>query len=133
MFGSPKPDRWGKEPMKIVSRFKDYYDHISHRFGSDPDCVYTRKPLGVHGDVHIELKWGGSREFFQDTLKRHSYRKRGGEWDVAADGSYFMFVVAAERVVTFVRGPGDYCEQLGPKHEKMLRHDWKISGPEYPI
>lgn len=32
--------------MKIKSRFKDYYDHVAHRYGGgDPKVVYTRAPL----------------------------------------------------------------------------------------
>lgn len=34
--------------MKIVSKFKDYYDHIGQRYGQDPEVVYLRgkvKPL----------------------------------------------------------------------------------------
>ena len=28
--------------MKIRSKFKDYYDHISTRYGADPDVLYLR-------------------------------------------------------------------------------------------
>ena len=31
--------------VKIQSRFKDYYDHISHVHGADPGCVYVREPF----------------------------------------------------------------------------------------
>jgi hypothetical protein len=28
--------------MKIQSKFKDYYDHVGHLYGEDPDVVYAR-------------------------------------------------------------------------------------------
>ncbi len=31
--------------MRIQSKFKDYYDHISHVYGGDPDVIYLRSPL----------------------------------------------------------------------------------------
>ncbi len=31
--------------MRIVSKWKDYYDFISHQFGADKDCTYIRGPL----------------------------------------------------------------------------------------
>lgn len=43
--------------VRIQSKFKDYYDHISHRFGSDPNCVYLRGRLNDgqrYGDVTVD-------------------------------------------------------------------------------
>lgn len=35
--------------MKIVSKFKDYYDWISHKVGQDPTCTYMR------GNISTEM------------------------------------------------------------------------------
>lgn len=35
--------------MRIQSKFKDYYDFISHRYGSDPGCTYLRGKIDVNG------------------------------------------------------------------------------------
>jgi len=40
--------------MRIISKFKDYYDYIAHLYGSDPMIVYHRKDLDkgvVKGNV----------------------------------------------------------------------------------
>lgn len=31
--------------MRIISKFKDYYDHISHIYGIDDRVIYTRTPF----------------------------------------------------------------------------------------
>jgi len=31
--------------MRIRSKWKDYYDFVSHKFGADPDVLYERKAL----------------------------------------------------------------------------------------
>lgn len=40
--------------MKIISRFKDFYDHVSHIYGADPKIVYERGAFiqPEHGEYH---------------------------------------------------------------------------------
>lgn len=42
--------------MKIVSKFKDYYDYISHIYGADPNCVYMRTKIPWSTLNKIEAK-----------------------------------------------------------------------------
>jgi len=48
--------------MKILSRFKDYYDFVGHLYGADPLVIYDRKPLtelnevGYRPDLDVEAK-----------------------------------------------------------------------------
>jgi hypothetical protein len=46
--------------MKIISKFKDYYDHISHIYGADPKIVYERPTFirpegGEYNIIFVEL------------------------------------------------------------------------------
>lgn len=68
--------------MKIVSRFKDYYDYVSHTLGQDEDVVYLRGkipedrrellankkltlfPRKATGDVESEVEYIVAGEFF---------------------------------------------------------------------
>lgn len=84
--------------MKIQSRFKDYYDFISHRFGQDPNCVYVREPFRVGKGRHIEtvdVEVGKNFPYFYQNPYR--YRNIG-------DVSYELeFIVAASHVIPFLR------------------------------
>ncbi len=54
--------------MRIQSRYKDYYDFISHKFGSDPNCVYVREPFKT---VDIDYSLGrapGQKSIFNGRL-----------------------------------------------------------------
>lgn len=31
--------------MRIQSKFRDFYDYVGHRYGTDPGCLYLRGPL----------------------------------------------------------------------------------------
>jgi hypothetical protein len=103
--------------VKIQSRFKDYYDHISHRFGSDPDTVYVREPIRNNNLI----EWpegagavrGGKRCFLNTFDTRHRYTME--------------FVVAGMHVVAFGSshdGSG-VPEMLGPQHEHLLVQSWR--------
>lgn len=41
--------------MRIVSKIKDYYDHVGHRYGSDPGCTYVR---GLFQETDFDLARG---------------------------------------------------------------------------
>lgn len=45
----------GSTLVKIVSKFRDYYDFISNRYGADPTCVYMRGK--VPGACAITKDW----------------------------------------------------------------------------
>lgn len=50
--------------MKIVSKFKDYYDWISHKVGQDPTCTYMRGNITVNFIPVKDLDLGKTyREF----------------------------------------------------------------------
>ena len=54
--------------MRIQSRFKDYYDFISHQFGSDPSCVYVREPFKTV-DIEFSLdQTRGGKSIFNGRL-----------------------------------------------------------------
>lgn len=130
--------------MKIQSKFRDYYDHISYRFGQDPDVTYVRAPLKV-----TEIDWP-HHEFFYDTLRRGTQwvgedgkRKKPVVFD---PGASIEFVVAGPRVVPILhrharpRYDGqtvvgmlvqESWEILGLQHEHLLQPDWPV-GVKYP-
>lgn len=122
--------------MKIQSRFKDYYDHISHRYGADPDCVYIREPLKLSS-----IKWENRAHFFDDTLLRPSgsrrarERRKDDEIRALVDGYRIEFVIAGPRVTTFLHHYGhrrETIEVLGEKHAHLLMKDWRTDKPLYP-
>lgn len=108
--------------MRIQSRFRDYYDFISHRFGQQPDVVYVRDkiketnilfPSGRAGRVLPDVK-----RMFRDDVRGH-----------------IDFVVAAQRVIplyvvhdqTFDVETNQYnpatvtYEWLGPQHRRLVK------------
>lgn len=102
--------------MKIQSRFKDYYDHISHRFGADPNVVYVRRPFsGI--DVSIQLV---DSHFFRSTLKDETYRS-------------MEFVVAGPHVFPVIRS---YLKNtvsiLNKDHDPFLKKNWRGDDVELP-
>lgn len=42
--------------MKIISNYKDYYDHIAYQYGADPLIVYNRKPFFVDPTIQREMQ-----------------------------------------------------------------------------
>jgi hypothetical protein len=38
--------------MKIISNYKDYYDHVAYQYGVDPLIVYKRQPFSHDADLH---------------------------------------------------------------------------------
>lgn len=41
--------------MKIISKYKDYYDHIGHEFGEDPKIIFNRQPIDHNDDIIKKL------------------------------------------------------------------------------
>lgn len=42
--------------MKIISKYKDYYDHIAYQYGEDPFIVYNRQPIDNNIEIRTALK-----------------------------------------------------------------------------
>ena len=61
--------------MKIQSKFKDYYDFVSTKFGQDPDCVYVRKSTQNGFD---NLEWPTKEDYFRDTINKTMLPGRRG-------------------------------------------------------
>jgi hypothetical protein len=60
--------------MKIVSKFKDYYDYISHQYGADPLYTYDRKPFGDYKyGIHHVLMNGTNDQYFRLDIGRRYY------------------------------------------------------------
>lgn len=49
--------------MRINSKFKDYYDFVSHRYGADPTCVYMRGKVPGAGDIVRDWKKPAAHPF----------------------------------------------------------------------
>jgi hypothetical protein len=120
--------------MKIQSRFKDYYDYIGHKYGSDPYVVYIREPI-----KKTEIDCKGL--FYDDVFNERS--------------EYFIrFIIAGSNVVPFVCywekqeqekwiDPNSFTpsvlkyERFGEQHHSLLRKSWRLKGqelemPKYP-
>jgi hypothetical protein len=113
--------------MKIRSRFKDYYDHIGHRYGEDPDVTYIRAPLKI-----TEVRWN-CRDYFQDTIARSVYV--GNKSHKINEWLDFEFVVAGSHVVTYITtttSTSTTYERLTEQHEHLLEKDWRNNKKKYP-
>jgi hypothetical protein len=105
--------------MKIQSKFKDYYDTISYKFGQDPDCIYNRGPLP---EDKLTIPYSIQNNFPHNWLYTDHTRYM----------VYYnlCFVVAGPHVVPFLEINGKYFK-LGPQHEYLLNTDW-YGRPVYP-
>lgn len=54
--------------MKIISKYKDYYDYVVYKYGIDPLKVYIRKPAFYYENSKIEWRFGNFD--FDPYLKR---------------------------------------------------------------
>ena len=118
--------------MKIQSKFKDYYDFVSTKFGQDPDCVYVRKSTQNGFD---NLEWPTKEDYFRDTINKTMLPGRRGlprAWNPSPNSAIYMeFIVAGPHVVAFIRR-NNKLERLTKAHEPILGVDWKTSLPMYP-
>lgn len=106
--------------MRIQSKFKDYYDHISHRFGADPSCVYVRGRLNGgqrYGDITVDA-CGCEDGLFSRRLKQAKL----------PDGvqQSLIFLVAAGHVLPVI----DTATAIEDDTRKTLyfEHDYEIIG-----
>ncbi len=114
--------------MRIQSKFKDYYDYISHRFGADPDVLYIRDRV-----PRTVVEWS-DEETLCDTIKQ--------PYDLSTQTSRSIrFLIAGPHTLalldTHVSGddrrlPGDWTEPLSPAHDGLLRTDWRGRVPVRP-
>jgi|SRR5579859_3614037 len=81
--------------MRIISKFKDYYDFIGNRFGQDPGIVYMRTKLTPKQaqTPFVVVERGKPTP----TLFEESERENGG-WIYST-----AYVVAGDKVVPLVR------------------------------
>lgn len=108
--------------MRIQSRFRDYYDFISHRFGQQPDVVYVRDKIK---ETNVLFPTGRSSRVLPHASRMLIDGARG----------HIDFVVAAQRVVplyvvrdqTFDVETNQYnpatvtYEWLGPQHKRLVK------------
>ena len=118
--------------MRIVSKFKDYYDYISHEFGEDPGVVYLRKSLTPAQQRAIPANSGFANNL-ADIVGRHG----------ATIDHSLVFVVVGCRVFPFIRSiPAPFQRQpivekvelVSAKHEALFLRDHRSRKPKplYP-
>lgn len=79
--------------MKIVSKWKDYYDYISHQYGADLDCTYVRKSR----DPLAEYKIPFPSNYFKPKLKL-SYDRAFGLFSSRSHYYTCSYILAGEYV-----------------------------------
>lgn len=112
--------------MKIISRFKDYYDHVAHQFGGgDPKVVYYRDH--VIPDIVLD---GMPRESFKDVNGFHTpeipedvYIRHAGIPEVQLHE--FRALIVMDRVFILERH-GDVNEISGAISN--VRKDWHVTS-----
>lgn len=116
--------------MKIQSRFKDYYDFISHKFGADPNCVYVREPL-----KEISVEWpkvAESQRFYQKDSEKFFYSTLD-ERQSQHSSLYMEFVVAGPHCAAYLRRyDSDTMTPLSAVHEHRLMKTGEKGEPLYP-
>lgn len=112
--------------MRLQSRFKDYYDFISHRFGGDPSCVYVREPPRGSGTGYFLVDACDTEDGFKDEIA-YAHRLK---YDM-------RYIIIGTRVYPFVhdRVRGDMhllVKEGGTGIDRFLAHNYKTKGPSYP-
>jgi hypothetical protein len=79
--------------MKIVSRFKDYYDHLVGKYGYDEKVIYTRKTI-----KHNKSSYAEKKEMIYKTLDNFVQREFS-IFDLKTDKyCLLMYLVIGSRV-----------------------------------
>lgn len=100
--------------MRILSKFTDYYDFVSKRYGADPNVTYLRSEIKLDRVVwHRGWKDG----LLRDRLKT--------ERDGGLRGGYLTFVIAAKWCVPFLCsyascGPDPMTQLVFPQHDYLF-------------
>ena len=105
--------------MRIQSRFKDYYDFVSNRYGADPGCVYVREPI-----ENVEVEAGPAGAHLGRRLVRRTTPSR--------DEESLCFLVAGPHVFPVLRrytrrvDPHTRDEQIVYRYEALAADDRRI-------
>lgn len=98
--------------MKIQSKYKDYYDYISHKFGADPNTVYVRNTIPISEKIDLRKlpSWKSDTDYYhRDTNARVFYDSLAGNRDEYDKSgrltlSYkLQFVVVGDHVIPVVK------------------------------
>lgn len=119
--------------MKIQSKYKDYYDFITFRFGGDPDIVYARSPLKITDIMY------NARGFFADVIN-YEYRRDHHITFIVA-GSYVIPLINHwEKKIDISTNEVSHtliAEILEEKHYHLLMKGYKstkpIGLPKFPV
>ena len=97
--------------MKIISKYRDYYDFVSKRYGEDPACIYLRRDF-VMRDREIDVEYPRA-DLFQDTRARDS-------WGILPHLPSLVFVVAAKWCVPFFERGNAVTRVVFPEHDALF-------------
>ena len=107
--------------MRIISKFKDYYDHVGHRYGEDPMVTFTR---GKTTPLAKEVRAHQCFESRRDDRTRTEYEAQ----IVVAGAHVFPMVQAWTRGNDFMGQP---TSTVGYRPlDKAMLH-WLVSGGSY--
>lgn len=109
--------------MRIQSKFKDFYDFVSHRFGADPDVVYERKN-GL--ETTVSRKMFTDANTFRNTFSEYAWGgPRGkGKRQIWVGSDYEMqFVVAGTYCFALAKHKSSVTVPLSNTHDPFLVKD----------
>ena len=99
--------------MRIISKFKDYYDHIAHQYGGgDPKIVYERKEL-----TEPKIIQPGNVKFYEpiyhslqsELVIPHAFGLHGHSYDYSRHGKFAeytgSYVCVAGRMFLLIQSP----------------------------
>lgn len=98
--------------MKIISKYKDYYDFVGYHYGQDEKIVYNRKELG---------NLIGVTECSNSTY--HKYIP-----NIRHDTNYYSWILICGRSYLLYRQAPQSINQIGGMCE-----EWRIVPPESPL
>lgn len=109
--------------MKISSNFVDYYDYLTHVYGSDPLIFYLRRNLKEFRTFNIPIKWEDTPYFpsysFEDVRDHIKY------YGLSVMG--FFYLVKAEGVLNNVKMTLD----LNPRVHRWSKKMAYTAGTKY--
>jgi hypothetical protein len=108
--------------MKIVSKFKDYYDYVGHVYGNDPKILYLR---GEFDTPNVINRWDNvyNTTDFPNIYNNYSLNNSYIEYfGVFICGKYYMI----KRIFTYAGGHPTYTIVANGGEPNAPRRFWQI-------
>ena len=120
--------------MRIISKFRDYYDHVGEIYGKDPMIIYDRRPLSrsshLMNDI-ISIEWDDESLKMPQIYIDKEHNSLSFKWIILA-GKYYMIWNDSRESNSFkvyLKGESEYLDNfLKPKYYSRKRPEKIYTG-----